>query len=46
MLQYPDTNYNTLTPEELEANCLHLFKPWNPDSPIEELWGELTTFYV
>jgi hypothetical protein len=37
MMQYLDSIYSTFTPEELEANRLELSKPWNPDSPVEEL---------
>jgi hypothetical protein len=38
MLQHIDSTYGTtLTLEELEANCLDLSKPWNSESPIEEL---------
>jgi hypothetical protein len=41
MLQHLDSTYSTLTPEELEANCLELSKPWNLESPIEELWADV-----
>jgi hypothetical protein len=38
-MQHLDSTYGTLTPEELEVDRLELSKPWNPDSPIEELWA-------
>jgi hypothetical protein len=38
MIKHLDSTYSTRTPEELEANCLELSKPWNPESSIEELW--------
>jgi hypothetical protein len=41
MLQPLDSIYNTLVQEELEANCLDLSKPWSPESPIEELLGNV-----
>ena len=41
MIQHLDSTYGTLTPEELEVNRLELSKPWNPDSPIEELWASV-----
>jgi hypothetical protein len=39
MIQHLDNTYGTLIPEELEVNRLELSKPWNPNSPIEELWA-------
>jgi hypothetical protein len=41
MLQHLDSTYSTITPEKLETNYLELFKPWNPESPIEELWASV-----
>jgi len=41
MIQHLDSTYGTLTPEELEVNRLELSKPWNPESPIEELWASV-----
>ena len=41
MLNHPVTHYGTLTPQELEANRLNLSTAWNPDAPIEDLWGSV-----
>jgi hypothetical protein len=41
MIQHLDSTYGTLTPEEQEVNRLELSRPWNPDSPIEELWASV-----
>jgi hypothetical protein len=41
MIQYLDSTYGTLTPEQVEADSSELSKPWNPDSPIEELWASV-----
>jgi hypothetical protein len=41
IIQHLDATYGTITPEELQVNRLELSKPWNPDSPIEELWASV-----
>jgi len=41
MLNHLVTHYGTLTPQELEANRLNLSTAWNPDAPIEDLWGSV-----
>jgi hypothetical protein len=41
MIQHLYSTYSRLTPEELEVKRLELSKPWNLDSPIEELWASV-----
>jgi hypothetical protein len=41
MVNHLVTHYGTLTPQELEANRLSLSTAWNPDAPIEDLWGSV-----
>lgn len=41
MLTHLVSHYGTLTPQELEANRLRLSTAWNPDAPIEDLWGSV-----
>jgi hypothetical protein len=43
MICHLDENYSRLTPGEIEANCLALSTPWNPDRPIEDLWASIDT---
>jgi hypothetical protein len=37
MIHHLDETYGTLTLGEIEASCLALSTPWNPDRPIEDL---------
>ena len=41
MLNHLVTQYGTITPQELKANQLSLATSWNPDAPIEDLWGSV-----
>ena len=41
MLTHLQTEYGTMTPEELETNRAALSEPWNLDDPIEDLWAKI-----
>ena len=41
MLDHLNTEYGTMTPEELETNRAALSEAWNFDDPIEDLWTKI-----
>ena len=38
LLVHLTTTYGDITPDELDKNLKSLEEPWNPDTPIENLW--------
>ena len=41
ILQHLDTNYGTVTADDLDENMKRLTAEWNPMQPIEDLWNQI-----